>query len=52
LTTRPALDREEDVELETKFALVRCFDVETDSVDEDDFGVNGWLGSDFMVSMH
>lgn len=51
LTDRPPVDRDEDFELEENLALVERFGVETDSVDEDGFGVAGLLGNDFKVSM-
>ena len=51
MTNGPTLDRDGDFELEETLALAECFGVETDSVDEEDFGVAGLLGNDFMVSV-
>ena len=51
LTNRPAHDREADFELEENLAREKCFGVETESVDEEDFGAVALLGNDFMVSM-
>ena len=51
MTNRPAHDREADFELEENLAREKCFGVETESVDEEDFGAVALLGNDFMVSM-